>query len=177
MYRIRWRVGLADCERKRPLRERLGEDGTDALICLLNQLREKQRDDVLKILEEKFERRLAEELGKVRGEMAEQGAALRNEIAETRASLSEEIGRTSGSLRGEIAEARASLQQEIAETRASLRQEIAETGASLRSEMSDNVASLRRDIAEGRAELIKWMFVFWTGQLIAILGILFAFFK
>ena len=35
----------------------------------------------------------------------------------------------------------------------------------------------RETIANLRAELIKWMFIFWVGQIGVITGILFAFFR
>ncbi len=39
----------------------------------------------------------------------------------------------------------------------------------------------KRDLAETKAEIIKWMFIFWIGQFASIVGIitaiLFAFFK
>ena len=49
----------------RPLRKKLGEDGSDALVYLLNQQSESVEGDVIKIAEEKFERRLSEEISKV----------------------------------------------------------------------------------------------------------------
>ncbi|MEW6201125.1 MAG: hypothetical protein AB1546_04065 [bacterium] len=42
------------------LREKLGEDGVDALVELVNKANEKQKEDVLEFIEQKFERRLAE---------------------------------------------------------------------------------------------------------------------
>ncbi len=39
----------------------------------------------------------------------------------------------------------------------------------------------KRDLAETKAEIIKWMFIFWIGQFASIVGVLtanlFAFFK
>ncbi|MFH1838581.1 MAG: hypothetical protein ABH808_03785 [Candidatus Kuenenbacteria bacterium] len=35
----------------------------------------------------------------------------------------------------------------------------------------------KETIANTKAEIIKWMFIFWIGQIGAILGILFIFFK
>ncbi len=32
-------------------------------------------------------------------------------------------------------------------------------------------------IASSKSDIIKWMFIFWLGQIAAILGILFAFFR
>ena len=38
-------------------------------------------------------------------------------------------------------------------------------------------AKVRQEMAEIKAGLIRWMFIFWVGQLGAILGILFVFFR
>jgi hypothetical protein len=95
----------------KPLRERLGEEGAEALVQLINQATEAGKGDVVAVVEEKFERRLTEEASKLRAEI--------------------------GHLRGEMIER----------------------------------------IESVRSELIKWMFVFWVGQIGAIVGILFAFFR
>ena len=84
----------------RPLREKLGDDGADALVAVINEAAKNQREDVVSHVEERFERRLAEEIGKV-----------------------------------------------------------------------------RQEIAEAKADLVRWMFIFWVGQIGVITGILFAFFK
>ena len=41
------------------LREKLSEEGVDALVDVINKSDGKQKEDVIKIVEEKFERRLA----------------------------------------------------------------------------------------------------------------------
>ena len=43
----------------RPLRDKLGDDGAEALADLLNKTSETSRSDTLTLIEEKFERRLA----------------------------------------------------------------------------------------------------------------------
>lgn len=73
----------------RPLRDKLGDEGSDALVAVINEATKGQRDDIITLVEEKFERRLA----------------------------------------------------------------------------------------EVKADLVRWMFVFWVGQIGVITGILFAFFK
>jgi hypothetical protein len=82
------------------LRDKLGDDGAQALVELLNQADGQTKVDVLTVVEEKFERRLIEEISK-----------------------------------------------------------------------------LDIKISETKADLIRWMFVFWMGQIGALLGILFAFFR
>lgn len=82
------------------LRHRLGEDGADALVALINAASDHNKADVLAFVEEKFERRLSQE-----------------------------------------------------------------------------VAKLDVRISELRADLVRWMFIFWVAQLGAILATLFAFFR
>jgi hypothetical protein len=43
----------------RPLREKLGDDGADALVDLLGKVNDGTRQDIMTLVEEKFERRLA----------------------------------------------------------------------------------------------------------------------
>ncbi len=82
------------------LREKFGETAAGALIDLFNQVEERSRDKTIEAVEDKFERRLSEEIGKLRVEMH----------------------------------------------------------------------CLRADI-------IRWMFIFWIGQAATTIGILFAFFR
>jgi hypothetical protein len=53
-----------------------------------------------------------------------------------------------------------------------LRQEMTQMGASLRQEMMQMGASLRQEMADGRFELLKWCFLFWAGQAVAVVGLL-----
>jgi hypothetical protein len=39
----------------------------------------------------------------------------------------------------------------------------------------DNIANLRKEIGEATADSIKWMFIFWTGQIGATLVFIFLF--
>jgi len=86
------------------LREKLGDEGVEALLQVLNLSNEDLKKDVITLAEEKFEKRLIEEISKLRVEFNEK-------------------------------------------------------------------------LSSTYANLIKWMFIFWLGQIGAILGILFAFFK
>jgi len=111
------------------LREKLGEDGADSLVELINKADTGVKEDVLIYVEEKFERRLVEELSKVTEKNDKTNTSLLEKIDKTNTILSEKIAQT-------------------------------------------NVT-----IAETKAEIIRWMFIFWAGQIGVIIGILFAFFK
>ena len=100
------------------LREKLGEDGADALVELVNVANGQTKADVLTFVEEKFERRLSDEIGKVRQEMSGEFAKVRQEMS-----------------------------------------------------------GLRQEASESKVELIRWMFLFWVGQVAVVFGILFAFFR
>jgi hypothetical protein len=39
----------------------------------------------------------------------------------------------------------------------------------------DDIAIVRKEISESKSGTIKWMFIFWIGQLTATAGIIFAF--
>ena len=106
----------------KPLREKPGEDGADALVDLFNRSEQRKKEDVLEFVEEKFERRLSEEIGKVNQRITKEIESLRVEIQKTCADLVDRIEKS-------------------------------------------------------RADTIKWVFVFWVGQIVALTGILFAFFK
>ena len=43
-----------------------------------------------------------------------------------------------------------------------------------RAELRSETASIRTEMANLRADLLKWMFVFWIGNVAATIGIVFA---
>ncbi len=131
----------------KPLREKLGEKGADALVEIINKAQDNQKTDIIEFVEEKFEHRLIEEISSLRAELKEGNSSLRAELKEDNSSL----------------------RAELKEDNSSLRAELKEDIASLRAE-------LKYDIEKSRADLIKWMFIFWVGQVVTILGILFVFF-
>jgi sirohydrochlorin ferrochelatase len=161
----------------RPLREKLGEEGTDALIALINEAGENNKQSVIEVVAERFERRLAEEIGKLRAEIAEAMGKLRAEVAgevsTLRAELSEETNKLRAELSGETNKLRAELSGETNKLRA----ELSEGTNKLRAELSEGTNKLRAELHDLRANLIQWMFVFWIGQIGVLTGILFTFFR
>ncbi len=43
--------------------------------------------------------------------------------------------------------------------------------------LTEEISKVREEIHETHTETIRWMFLFWVGQIGALIGILFAFFK
>ena len=48
---------------------------------------------------------------------------------------------------------------------------------SLRDDLKADIADLRGGIEKSRSDTVKWMFLFWIGQIGAVLGIILAVFK
>jgi hypothetical protein len=105
-----------------------------------------------------FELRLAQEASAIRQEIA----ALRADMA-TRTDLD-------------------AVRQEVT----SLRQGLTALGATiatraeldaLRQETAGGFARLERQVAESRVDMIKWSFLFWTGQCFVIIGFLLVFLR
>lgn len=72
-----------------------------------------------------------------------------------------------------LSEEAAKLRVEMKEEIAKLDRRITEEIAKLRVEMKEEIAGLRVEIAKAKSEMIKWMFIFWVGQ-IGVIAALFA---
>lgn len=76
--------------------------------------------------------------------------------------------------RGDVIElATSRFESQLADSIGTLRAEI----SGLRAEMHSELGGLRGEIGAFEGRLTRWMFVFWIGQIGALLGILFAFFQ
>jgi DNA polymerase II large subunit len=151
---------------KKPLRDKLGDDGIESLIDLLKESQAEQKEDMLVYLEEKYERRLGKEVGAISVTIAETEKRLDNRITE-------EIGKVNERLTQEIGKVNERLTEEVGKVNVT----IAETEKRLDNRITEEIAGVKTDLANTRADLIKWMFIFWMGQVVALVGILFAFFK
>ncbi|MBS1251463.1 MAG: hypothetical protein MAG451_00496 [Anaerolineales bacterium] len=54
---------------------------------------------------------------------------------------------------------------------------LSEEISGVKQNIAETRAELQTQLAETKSELIRWMFIFWVGQLAAMLGILFVFFS
>ena len=144
------------------LREKLGDEGVEALISLLNEAAHHERNNLLDILEERFERRVVEEGKRLERCITEESARLDNRIAEEVAKLEGRIATESARLDNRITEKMAKLQQQI---------------MAVDNRITAEMAKMDKRIAEVRADLIRWMFLFWVGQIGTLAVILFALFK
>ena len=91
------------------LKEKLGEDGVNALIEVIEEERERTRDHLFRLLEERFARRLAEEIGKLRSEMHDEIGMLRAEVHREIAKVWNEIGKLRAEMHDEIGKLKADM--------------------------------------------------------------------
>ena len=106
------------------------------------------KKDVIEVVGEKFERRLSEEIANLKTELIERIATSETKMAANNASLE------------------AKLTERIANTEAKLTEKIANT----ETKMAENNTSLEAKMANNKAEMIKWMFIFWLGNVVTIIG-------
>ena len=53
----------------------------------------------------------------------------------------------------------------------------AEDLAGINKRITDEIAKLDKNLSEVKADIIRWMFIFWVGQFFAIATLLFSFFR
>ena len=91
------------------LRTALGDEATDSLVVLLQQIEAEQRADLIDLVEERFARRIAELRDDLRSEMHAGFLDLQKQIGVLRAEFGKEIGdvrKEIGDVRKEIGDVR-----------------------------------------------------------------------
>jgi hypothetical protein len=63
-------------------------------------------------------------------------------------------------------------ERRLAETASGQRVQIAESEARLRQELSGMEVRSVREVAASRVDLLKWSFVFWIGQVVAVSAVM-----
>lgn len=143
------------------LRARLGPAATAGLLEALDEAGREWKADVTSLAVDRFDRRLVEE-----------ASGLRQEITKADAGLRQELTTVAAGLRQELTTVAAGLRQQISTLEAGLRQETTTLAASLRQEMAGVEVRLHRELADMRFDLLKWSFLFWIGQVVAITAIM-----
>jgi hypothetical protein len=117
-----------------------------------------ERRGGLAVADERFELKLAQESSAIRQEIA----GVRADMATLRADMA-----TRAELEG--------VRQELTAVRSEMatRKEV----EALRHDMTGGFARLERQMAESRVDMIKWSFLFWTGQCFVIIGFLLVFLR
>ena len=150
----------------KPLHDKLGENASFSLVEVLEKIEENSTAKTLERVEDRFERRLTEEISGLRIEMHEGFGKLRAEMHEEFGKLRVEMHEEIGKLRAEMHDIKNHFEQRLTE-------EI----SGLRVEMHEEFGKLRAEMHGMRADIIRWMFIFWMGQMLSITAILFTLLK
>ncbi|SHK30422.1 LA_3696 family protein [Rhodothermus profundi] len=159
----------------RILRERLGEEGAEALVELLNILGRQEREHLIELVEERFVRRVREESVSLKGHISEVKSMLEEQTREVESKLGQQIAEVESKLEKRIVEVESKLEKQIAEVESKLEKQIAEVESKLGQRIAEVESKFEVRLAQLRADLIRWMFIFWAGQ-IGVLVALFALF-
>ncbi|MEW6007498.1 MAG: coiled-coil domain-containing protein [bacterium] len=165
----------------RILREKLGEEIVDSLIELFNKSEERVKEDVFTLSAEKFERRLSQEISGVRSDLAILEGKFETRITQETSKLdkriTEEVSMLEVKLDKRITEETSKLRVELKEETSKLDKRITEEVSKVNERITEQVSKLRVEIKSNYASTIRWMFIFYLGQVASIIGVLFAFFK
>jgi hypothetical protein len=121
------------------------------------------KKDIIEILEEKFEKKLSIELVNLKLELMEKNSSLAEQ-------LNERINKVEVQLNERITKLEVQLNGRITKTEAQLNEKITTGNEKLRAELVEKIAN-------SKADMIKWMFIFWIGNVITIIGGLFGMLK
>jgi len=146
----------------KPLREKLGDEGTEALVQVLNENEKELRSSVIDFAEQRFEQSLSREIAGVRVDLADAEKRFEKHLTEEIAGVRVDLADSEKGLRADIA---------------GLREEMVRSDLNVRDELKADIADLRGRVEKSRSDTIKWMFLFWVGQIGAVLGIILAVFK
>ncbi len=119
------------------LREKLGDDGIDALLELIENAVKRVKEDIIEIQTEKYERRLTDEVSKL-------DKRITDEVLKLDKRITDEVSKLDKRITDEVSKLRVEFNEKISKT---------------------------------YANLIKWMFIFWVGEVGVITLILFTFLK
>ncbi len=101
-------------------------------------------------------------------------ADLERVAAALKAELREEIHGVESKLREEIHGVESKLREEIHGVESKLREEISAVESKFHEELHRVESSLRTEIHSVKADLLKWSFTFWVGNVAVLAGIMFA---
>ena len=92
----------------------------------------------------------------------------KDDIARLQQTMKDDIVQLQENTKDRITKLRIEVKEDVAGLRGELKGDIAE----LRGELKEDINKVRTDLANAKAEIIKWLFIFLTGQGATIVNIL-----
>jgi GTP cyclohydrolase I len=157
--------------------EKLGEEGSEALAAVLNEHGKEAENSVIKTAAQRFEKKLSEEISGVRLEMAESEKRFEKKLSEEISGVRIELAESEKRFEKKLSEEISGVRIELAESEKRFGRRLSEEISGVREEMVRGDCALQKEIQKSKTDTVKWMFIFWIGQIGALLGILFMVFK
>jgi DNA anti-recombination protein RmuC len=149
----------------------LGEDVANELVEWFNQVDLTYRTDLRELNElnfARFDAKLEQRIATLRADLAQRMAALEarldRRLVEVRAELEQRIAALQARLDQRIVEIRAELHKETARLEARIEHGLAGQATRMEHAFAAHTAHFDAKLDRLRAELIKWMFLFWIGS-------------
>jgi hypothetical protein len=146
--------------------ERLGEDGSEALATMLNRFGEENKQSAIDIAATRFETKLTEE-----------ASGIREDIARVESRFDSKLAKETALIREDMAGLESRFDAKLTEEISLVRQDMAGMESRFDTKLAQETALIREDMSKNQTNSLKWMFIFWVGQIGALIGILFAFFN
>ncbi|NCO35300.1 MAG: hypothetical protein AUJ92_06425 [Armatimonadetes bacterium CG2_30_59_28] len=158
------------------LEDRLGTDGAQALVDLINASQIDFKVDVIEICEERFESHLVREISSVRKEISDLRMELLERMDQGHIELIEKIERNRIELFEKMERHRTELIEKMERDRGDLMEKLGRDMSGLMEKLGRDRIDFMEKLGRDRTENMKWMLLFWVGQFAVLIGILFAFF-
>ena len=138
--------------------EQLGDEIANELVDWFNSVDATYRSDLDRLNELNF---------------ARFDAKLEQRLAEFDAKLEQRLAQSDAKLEQRLAQSDAKVEQRLAQSDAKLEQRLAQ----LDGKWEKRFTHVEARIEKVKSDLIKWMFVFWTGTVLPLAGLVFAYLK
>jgi hypothetical protein len=135
---------------------KLGHEAVDELVNWFNAVDTSYRGDLRELNElnfARFDAKLEQRVAEVKAELRQEVASLRTELREGMVGLRGEMGALRGECRAQLGEVRGEFRAQLGELRGEFRAQLGELRGEFRAQLG----------AEAK-RLMKWMFVFWAGN-------------
>ncbi len=149
----------------KPLREKLGDEGSDALIAVLNEQEKETENSVIQTAGLRFERKLAEEISPIRVDLAGSEGRFEKKLEKETSAIRVELTESEGRFEKKLVEEVSAIRVDLASLEQRFDKKLTEEVSSLRGEMNTSIGTLRVEMHQSAANNIKWMFLFWIGQI------------
>jgi DNA anti-recombination protein RmuC len=146
--------------------ETFGDEIANELVEWFNQVDATYRADLIQLNQSNFDRFDAKLDQRITRLDAKWGRIWQ----ELDAKLEKRLAQLEAKFEGRLAQLESKFERELAEFKAEVNSRFEQLDAKL----EQRVAELRVELSSQRAELIKWMFVFWAGTVVPLAGLMLA---